>query len=237
MEETHLICLPFAGAGASFFRPWQERAPQGLRVLPVQLPGREERFVEEPYTDAVRAAAEAYTAATRQLPDGARVAVFGHSLGAVLAYELAHRLAEDPGVRLDALVVSGSPGPWSGRADRASGLPDEEFLARVRTFAGYAHPALANPEMRDLLLPLLRADVRMHETYRPASDRPLSAPVLSLRGRDDELVSAAETAEWSGATTGRLTTADLDGGHMYLTENPGALLRLISAELHAGRAR
>jgi surfactin synthase thioesterase subunit len=77
----------------------------------------------------------------------------------------------------------------------------------------------------------------MHETYRPASDRPLGAPVLALRGRDDELVSAAEAAEWSRATTGKLTTAEPDGGHMYLTENPGALLRLIGAELRAGRAR
>jgi surfactin synthase thioesterase subunit len=235
VEETHLVCLPFAGAGASFFKPWQDQAPNGLRVLPVQLPGREERFGEEPHTEAARAAAEVSAYLARQLPEGARVAVFGHSLGAVLGYELAHRLADEPGMRLDTLVVSGSPGPWTGRADRAGELPDEEFLARVRTFAGYAHPALEHPEMRELLLPLLRADVRMHETYRPASDRPFAAPVLSLRGRDDELVGAAEAAEWCRATTGRLTTAELDGGHMYLTQNPGALLRLIAAELRAGR--
>lgn len=179
VEETHLVCLPFAGAGASFFTPWQDRAPEGPHVLPVRLPGREQRFVEEPHTDAVRAAAEAHTQVTRQLPEGARVAVFGHSLGAVLGFELAHRLEAEPGVRLDALVVSGAPGPWSGRADRASGLPDAEFLARVRTFAGYAHPALEHPEMRELLLPLLRADVRMHETYRPASDGPLDAYVVA----------------------------------------------------------
>lgn len=179
VEETHLVCLPFAGAGASFFTPWQDRAPEGPHVLPVRLPGREERFVEEPHTDAVRAAAEAHTQVTRQLPEGARVAVFGHSLGAVLGFELAHRLEAEPGVRLDALVVSGAPGPWSGRADRASGLPDAEFLARVRTFAGYAHPALEHPEMRELLLPLLRADVRTHETYRPASDGPLAAYVVA----------------------------------------------------------
>jgi surfactin synthase thioesterase subunit len=185
VEETHLVCLPFAGAGASFFTPWQDRAPEGLHVLPVRLPGREERFVEEPYTDAVRAAAEAHTQVTRQLPEGARVAVFGHSLGAVLGFERAYRLEAEPGVRLDALVVSGAPGPWSGRADRASGLPDAEFLARVRTFAGYAHPALEHPEMRELLLPLLRADVRMHETYRarlrPPARRPGPRPARPRR--------------------------------------------------------
>jgi surfactin synthase thioesterase subunit len=90
-------------------------------------------------------------------------------------------------------------------------------------------------EMRELLLPLPRADVTMHETYRPASDRPLSVPVLSPRGRDDEPVGAAEAAEWFRASTGKLTTAELDGGHMYPTGDPGALLRLLAAELRAGR--
>ncbi|WP_274565189.1 thioesterase II family protein [Streptomyces spiramyceticus] len=237
MEETFLICLPFAGAGASFFTPWQDLAPEGLRILPVQLPGREQRFVEPPHTDATAAVDEAYALTTAQLGEGARVAVFGHSLGAVLAYELAHRLEATPGVRLDGLVVSGSPGPWTRRADHANDLPDDEFVARVRTFAGYSHVALEDPEMRALLLPTLRADVRMHETYVPTSDRPLSAPITSVRGRDDELVSAVEAAQWAWATTGRLTTAELDGGHMYVTERAEALLRLAAGELRTARAR
>lgn len=237
VEETFLICLPFAGAGASFFTPWQDLAPEGLRILPVQLPGREQRFVEPPHTDAADAVDEAYALTTAQLGEGARVAVFGHSLGAVLAYELAHRLEATPGVSLDGLVVSGSPGPWTRRADHANDLPDDEFVARVRTFAGYSHVALEDPEMRALLLPTLRADVRMHETYVPSSDRPLSAPITSVRGRDDELVSAVEAAQWAWATTGKLTTAELDGGHMYVTERAEALLRLTAAELRTARAR
>ncbi|MEE1791283.1 alpha/beta fold hydrolase [Streptomyces sp. BE308] len=232
MEETVLICLPFAGAGPSFFTPWQALAPAGLRVLPVQLPGREKRFVEPAYTSAAPAVEDAYAQVTAALgAGGSRVVLFGHSMGAVLAYELAHRIEGAPGtagLRLDALVVSGSPGPWTVRTDRAGGLPDEEFVARVRTFAGYAHPALEDPEMRELLLPSLRADVRLHETYVPSSDRPLSVPVTSVRGRTDTLVGAADTAQWSRATTGRLTVAELDGGHMYLAERPEALLELVA---------
>ncbi|WP_443062735.1 thioesterase II family protein [Streptomyces sp. NBC_00390] len=233
--RTVLVLVPFAGAGASFFKPWQAHAPQGIQVLPVQLPGREERFTEPAYTDAAAAADEVYARLSGELRGGARVAVFGHSMGAVLGFELAHRLEADAGVRFERLVVSGAPGPWTGRTEHAHALSDDDFLARVRVFAGYAHPALENAEMRELLLPTLRADVRLHETYAPSTDRLLSVPVTSLRGRDDELVSAFQAAQWSVATTGKLTTPELPGGHMYLTENAATVLELIAAELGTGR--
>ncbi|MFG3406654.1 thioesterase II family protein [Streptomyces sp. NPDC048142] len=242
-EDTVLICLPFAGAGPSFFTPWQKAAPEGLRILPVSLPGREKRFPEPAHTSAAPAVDDAYAQVTAALGGGSGggggpVMLFGHSMGAVLAYELAHRIERSGGaVRLDALVVSGAPGPWTPRTDRADGLPDEEFAARVRAFAGYDHPALANPEMRELLLPTLRADVRLHETYVPSTDRPLGVPVISVRGREDTLVGAAEAAEWGRATTGRLTVAEPAGGHMYLTERPEALLELVAAEVRAARGR
>lgn len=241
-EETVLICLPFAGAGPSFFAPWQGLAPEGLRILPVSLPGREKRFPEPAHTSVAPAVDDAYAQVTAALGggdgSGGPVVLFGHSMGAVLAYELAHRIERSGGpVRLAALVVSGAPGPWTPRTDRADGLPDEEFAARVRAFAGYDHPALADPEMRELLLPTLRADVRLHESYVPSTERKLDAPVVSVRGREDTLVGAAEAAEWGRATAGKLTVAEPAGGHMYLTERPGELLELVAAEVHAARGR
>ncbi|MFF3531067.1 thioesterase II family protein [Streptomyces rubiginosohelvolus] len=243
-EDTVLICLPFAGAGPSFFTPWQKLAPEGLRILPVSLPGREKRFPEPAYDAAAPAVDDAYAQVTAALggadgdEGGSPVVLFGHSMGAVLAYELAHRIERAGGpVRLAALVVSGAPGPWTPRADRADGLPDEEFAARVRAFAGYDHPALADPEMRELLLPALRADVRLHEMYVPSTDSPLSAPVISVRGREDTLVGATEAAEWGRATTAKLTVAEPAGGHMYLAERPGELLELVAAEVRAARGR
>ncbi|MFD7749911.1 thioesterase II family protein [Streptomyces sp. NPDC059698] len=237
-DDTVLICLPFAGAGPSFFTPWRKLAPEGLRILPVSLPGREKRFPEPAHTSAAPAVDDAYAQVAAALADGGRVVLFGHSMGAVLAYELAHRIERSGGpIRLEALVVSGAPGPWTPRTDRADGLPDEEFAARVRAFAGYDHPALADPEMRELLLPVLRADVRLHETYAPSFEEPLSVPVLAVRGREDALVGAAEAAEWGRATTGKLTVAEPAGGHMYLAERPGELLELVAVEVRAARGR
>ena len=118
------------------------------------------------------------------------------------------------------------PRAWSGRESRATGLADEEFLARIRSFAGYSHPALEDPEMRALLLPMLRADVELHESHRPQFDKPLSTPITAIHGLDDELVDMALIAQWERATSRRVQHRGArPGGHMYLADDPAPLLR------------
>ncbi|WP_340377015.1 alpha/beta fold hydrolase [Streptomyces sp. SS7] len=235
--RTTLVCLPFAGAGASFFRPWQRVAGDGLTILPLQLPGRERRIDEEPHTEArtaveglygdLRAALDADPALPR------RIALFGHSLGAVLAYDLAHRLVADPGdTTVVRLFASGCPHPAEQRTRRATGLPDDAFLARVHEFAGYSHEALDDPEMRELILPTLRADVQMHENYAPSTDLPLPVPLTVLRGSHDELVSGEEAAAWEKAAGAGFRSVELSGGHMYLTASAPELLAVVAAHLH-----
>jgi surfactin synthase thioesterase subunit len=222
-----LVCLPFAGAGASFFHPWQDIATDRLVVVPLQLPGRERRIDAEPYRDALVAADELLPDLVEQLDGMTDVVLFGHSVGAVLAYELAHRVAAHPDLVLRRLFVSGSPEPHTQRSERATGLPDEEFIARVSQFAGVRHEALEDPEMRELILPTLRADVEMHENYRPGTADRLPAPITSLRGSDDTLVTAAEAARWSEVAGAGFEYVELPGGHMYLTESAPDLLKLI----------
>lgn len=225
-NPTRLICLPYAGAGASFYRPWTALAGDGLEILPLQLPGRERLIDEDPYRDAQ----EAVDGLLAQLAGtSGKVAVFGHSLGAVLAYELAHRLVERPEFELVHLFVSGSPEPASGREQHATGLTDDEFLARVGEFAGYHHPALDDPEMREMILPTLRADVEMHEAYVPSTDRALDAPLTVVRGEDDDLVSYDDAEGWSKVAGRDFEHVEVPGGHMYLADTAPALVRLIAA--------
>ncbi|GAA1985290.1 alpha/beta fold hydrolase [Catenulispora subtropica] len=228
-----LLCVPFAGAGPSFFHPWRALAGDRWRVTAVELPGREKRLLEEPYRNVVQAAEDSVDAVAEDVGGAPRVVLFGHSLGAVLAYELVHLLTVR-GVPVERLVVSGSPGPWTQRERRASGLPDEEFLERVEEFAGFRHEALYHPEMRDLILPVLQADCEMHENYVPSTDEPVTVPICSLRGASDGLVSADQAQEWVKATTEGFTYVELPGDHMYLVDSAREVLEVIEAASVSG---
>lgn len=223
-----LVCLPFAGSGAGFYRAWKDIPTYGIDVLPVQLPGREELFLDEPFSDALEAAAHLAPQVAELTAEMPRFGLFGHSLGAVLSYEIARELGRLGHPAPAHLYVSGSPGPWHGRDARATGLDDVEFLERVQEFAGYRHEAFDDPDLRELLLPLLRADVAMHENYKPSSDEPLDLPVTSLRGMEDSLVSREHALQWREVTRGAFRHLELPGGHMYLADAPETLLRAVA---------
>ncbi|MFH8349524.1 thioesterase II family protein [Streptomyces sp. NPDC018045] len=228
MATLSLVCVPFAGAGAAFFRSWRAPAAPDIDLVPVRLPGRERLIEEEPLRsipDVVRRVLPEVLESTAGTP----VALFGHSSGGALAHALAHAMAARTGTEVVRLFVSGAHGPGSRRARRATGLPDEQFLERVQEFAGARHPALDNPQMRELILPTLRADVEMYEDYHPDPDTVLPVPVTALRGRDDDCVSAAEAQEWSKTTGLGFEYVELPGGHMYLNDAVPDLLRVIRA--------
>ncbi|MEU4034713.1 thioesterase II family protein [Streptomyces collinus] len=230
MSGTTLLCLPPAGAGAAFFRPWVGSHP-GLRVVPVQLPGREKRFAEPECRDVGTLLDVIVPELLRETEGADRVAVFGHSFGAFLAHETARALArEAPHLDL-VLVPSGATPPGTPRAERITGLPDDAFVAGVRRIAGYHHPALDDPELRELLLPPLRTDIAMQEDHRPAPAGPSRFPVLSVRGADDDVVSAAAAGAWRDTTTGPFRLVELPGGHMYLVDSWRPLLDLLAHEL------
>ncbi|MFD5516243.1 thioesterase II family protein [Streptomyces sp. NPDC127066] len=233
-ERTTLLCVPFAGAGPSFFHPWQDLAADRWRVTSVELPGRERRILDEPYRNVVEAAKNEIDGIVADLGEGSRAVLFGHSLGAVLAYELVHLLGAR-GVHVERLVVSGSPGPWTQRERRAAGLQGEEFLARVEEFAGFRHEALDHPEMRELILPTLQADCEMHEAYVPSTDDPVPVPITSLRGDHDGLVTAEEGRQWRDATTAEFRYTEFPGDHMYLVDQGREILDVIEAECARGR--
>lgn len=227
-QRLFLACLPFAGSGAGFFREWGKLGISEFDILPVQLPGREERFIDDPFTEVAVAVAELTPKILADTGDGAAIALFGHSLGAVLAYEIARELERIGHPGLSHLFVSGSPGPHNGRSERATGLADKEFLAGVQRFAGYRHAAFDDPELVEVLLPVLRADVEMHENYKAASTEPLSVPITALRGEGDELVTREQAEQWADETRGAFEYRELAGGHMYLVDEPQQVLRVIA---------
>ncbi|MGW1588550.1 thioesterase II family protein [Streptomyces sp. NPDC002386] len=229
--NTPLLCLPFAGAGASFYTAWDAVGVPGVDVLPLLLPGRERRILEDPYTDVHDAADGLVPQVLELLPDGGPVALFGHCLGALVAHELTRRLLGVGGPRVVRLFVSGTPVvPRTPPELRATGIRDDEaFLERVKEFAGYQHEAFGDPELRELMMPALRADVRMHETYEWRDREPLTVPVTAVRGEEDALASPDDMDGWRAATAGGFEAVELPGEHMYLAASPGPLLELVAA--------
>jgi surfactin synthase thioesterase subunit len=231
VEKITLVCLPFAGAGASFFQEWADLS-EDITIEAIQLPGREKRFIEPVYTD-VRAASKGIFEefqANSNIDLNTPLVLFGHSLGAVLAFEVAQRFLEAK-LPLINLVVSGSPDPWTLRTERATGLGDEEFIAKVLEFSEYKHEALENEMMRELLMPALRADVEMHEAYVADPAAVVDVPVIVLRGSQDSLVSTEQVANWQSVTSQQVTFEEMDGGHMYFVDKPKALLSLLEKNI------
>jgi surfactin synthase thioesterase subunit len=211
-----VMCLPPAGAGPSFFHHWRAAAAV-LELVPLDLPAREKRLLDEPIDSVPALVEDLLPQAFAAAPD----VVLGHSFGAVVAFELSRRLTAAG--RAVQLVVSGAAAPDRLAVREISHLPDAAFVEAVRDVTGYRHDAMNDPELLDLILPPLRADMRAFESYRPDPGR-LDAPILALRGADDDLVSAVSLAGWSPWTTRGLSVRECPGGHMYLVDQYEALL-------------
>lgn len=225
-----LLCFPPAGGGPSFFAPWSG-ASSVFDVAPIDLPGKEKLLFEEPFDTVPRLARAILPAAITAVADRRRITLFGHCFGAIVAYELARLLEVECPTRELLLFASGSAAPGEIPWTRAADLPDEGLLNQVGLNAGEPQSIPEDPELRELILPALRADVTAHESYEPPADPLASCSVVTVRGERDALVDAEAAARWRDFTTGRFGSFELPGSHMYLTEQWGPLMAHMEKEL------
>jgi surfactin synthase thioesterase subunit len=232
-SRARLFLLPYAGGGANVYRDWPQLLPVGLEVLAVQLPGRERRFGEPPITD-MNALLDALVPAITPLLD-LPFALFGHSMGAAIAHGLALRLAGE-GLPVPYLAaVSGRDSPsrprrWSSLHE----LPEAEFLAELRRLGGTPPEVLENRELLELMLPLLRADFELVDSYRPAPGAAtrLPCPVVVYGGAADSETTPEGLAAWVDcAESGAARVTIFPGGHFFLAEARDALLANLASEL------
>ena len=225
-----LFCFPYSGAGASIFLEWHRILPDFIEVMPVQLPGREDRIGERPYTNI--------TSLIPALAEGIRpylyhpFAFFGHSMGALISFELARYLRRTAGITPSHLFASGHAAPQVTHYDAPlHQLPDTRFLERLRELNGTPDDVLQNEELCQLLLPALRADFTLCETYRYDNDDPLSCPITALGGLTDPFLSRAKIQAWREQTTGHFALRMFPGDHFYFRKEHSLLLRILAQEL------
>ncbi|MEV0266199.1 alpha/beta fold hydrolase [Streptomyces sp. NPDC050617] len=219
--KVRLVCLPGAGSSASMYYPWSTAFSSDVEVCAVQLPGRGGRLREPPYR-RMEPLADALAEVVRAECDRPLV-LFGHSLGALVAYEVAARLRDLPGGCPAALMVAAHKAPHLGSA-RVSvhDLTDHDLLAFIDRLGGTSPAVLARPEIRALALPALRADFELDYTYAYRERPPLTIPVSAFGGTADTIVSEAEVAAWEPLTTGGFTHLQSPGDHFFLTAPEGA---------------
>ncbi|MGX2992950.1 thioesterase II family protein [Streptomyces sp. JNUCC 64] len=224
---ARLVCFPHAGGSAGSLFWLSALLSPRVEVLAVQYPGRQERRAEPPAPDIGTLADALATVLAPWWGEGPP-AFFGHSMGAVVAYETARVLESATGRSAPALFVSGRRAPSTAREERLHLADDRTLLAEVASQNGTPAALLDDPELVAMFLPALRGDYRAVERYRHRPGAPVRSPVTVLRGTEDPKVTAAEALAWREHTSGPTEVLAFDGGHFFVDrhrERIGSLIR------------
>lgn len=225
-----MFCFPYAGGGASAYRGWGGTLSE-VEVCPVQLPGRESRLRDAPFEQPeplVLALADALQPYMQDLP----FVFFGHSMGAMLGFELSRELRRRGQPLPLHLFVSGRRAPQVPDDDEPiHALPEAEFIAKLRELNGTPEEVLQHKELMKLLIPVLRADFSVNETYAYREEEPLDVGISAFGGIGDQEVSRDQVAAWKEQTRGRFRLRMLPGDHFFIHGNKAMVLEAVARDL------
>ena len=232
--SLRLFCFPFAGGGAWVFNSWADRLPADIQreteLWAVHLPGRESRRAQPPFTE-LAPLMDALTPLLAPLLTRP-YALFGHSMGALLSFELACGRRSQGAVGPVHMIVSGHRAPrLPDRNLPVHQLSDHDILAKLRRLGGTPDEVLRNPELMEMYLPLLRADFAVCETYVYEHREPLTCSLTVLGGTDDPQVSRKDLAAWRVHTSGSFSLHMLPGGHFFLQGARSLFLQVLGQDL------
>jgi surfactin synthase thioesterase subunit len=226
---TRLLVLPHAGGTANFYAPLARALAPAVEVVAVQYPGRQDRHRERPLPTITAFADRLFDVVSTM--DDMPLAVFGHSMGAVIGYELAQRFRSAGASAPVHLFVSGRRAPSCDRDESVHLRDDAGIIAELRRLSGTDIDVLTDPEVIQLAMPAVRADYRAIETYRHGHGTALDCPVTVLTGDADPLVTLAEAQAWRQHSTAPVELHVLPGGHFFVVDQAPAVIRLLGESL------
>jgi medium-chain acyl-[acyl-carrier-protein] hydrolase len=229
-SRVRLICFPYAGGSAAIFKAWPTYLPASVEVCPVLLPGRGRRMREMSHTRV--ATIVTHLAPAIETYSDKPFAFFGHSMGALIGFELARQLRRVGAPEPTHLFASGCPAPQMPASRPLTySLPEAEFLEKVRSLNGTPPEVLAHPELMQLILPLLRADFEAVGKYKLVPEPPFACHISVYGGLQDTEVSREQLEAWRQHTVSNFVLRMFDGDHFFLHQNEPLLLRVLGREL------
>jgi medium-chain acyl-[acyl-carrier-protein] hydrolase len=224
-----LVCLPHAGGGSAVFRGWAAELPPQIELVAVRLPGRESRLSEPAFQDWAALLGQLHAELVHCIEPP--YALFGHSFGAMLSYELA-QLGGPDGVGPRRLVLAGCAPPGLPRPTPAlAGLPAAELVSGLRRYGALPDEVVNSQSLLDLLLPMVRADLGLAESWSSRPARPVGVPLTVLSGLADPIAPAAQCQQWQQLALADFEHHPLPGNHFFLHEQRSAVLALLAAGL------
>ncbi|MFF8960076.1 thioesterase II family protein [Streptomyces sp. NPDC014894] len=230
-SPIQLVCLPHAGGSASFYFPMSQSLAPAVDVLSVQYPGRQDRRSEPGITD-IGVFADRLTEQLVPWLDRP-MALFGHSMGAILAFEVTRRLERDHGAAPVRVFASGRRSPASHRHETVHLRDDDGIVAEMRELSGTDARILGDEEVLRMVLPAIRTDYTAIENYRAAADDRIDTPITVLTGDADPRTSREEADAWKGHTTGEYDIHRFPGGHFFLANHQQSIMKIVSEQLSA----
>jgi medium-chain acyl-[acyl-carrier-protein] hydrolase len=228
--QLRLFCFPYAGGGASIFRTWSETLPPQIEICPVQLPGRESRLLEAPFSQLFSLIEPLAQALLPYLD--MPCAFFGHSMGALISFELVRYLRQQHGLSPVHLFVSARRAPQLIAPDPPiHHLPEPQFVEELRRLKGTPEEVLQTAELLQLLIPFLRADFAMCETYLYTPEEPLACPISVFGGLQDDEVSRDMLTAWREQTRGSFKLRFFVGDHFFLHAARASLFQALLQDL------
>jgi len=230
VPRLRLFCFPYAGGSAAIYHQWPTGLPTDIELVAVQYPGRATRLRESAHTKLDDLLDELQTA-LRPLQDRP-FAFFGHSMGTSVAYELTRRLQAAQSTLPKHLFLSGRSAPHLPPKRAAiHALAHEDFVQALRTLNGTPAELLAHQEIMDMMLPTLRADFQVLETWQYQPSAPLDIPISVFGGLEDQGVPTQDLDAWAQCTTHKLKRHLFPGGHFFLNQQASGMLNIISRAL------